>query len=119
MNGTPERVRGWPRRSIHANLRRQGRRLLPGSVVDLPDRLGTPGAPGSIVTKGGLVFVGGWEDVLYAFDKRTGREVWSAPLPERSTATPMTYRTEKGRQFVLIATGSGASQELVAFAPPE
>lgn len=31
----------------------------------------------------------------------------------------MTYRTGTGRQFVLIATGSGASQELVAFAPPE
>ena len=86
--------------------------------LDLPDRLGTPGAPGAIVTQGGLVFVGGGEDALYAFDKRTGREVWSAPLPERSTATPMTYRTENGRQFVLIATGSGASQELVAFATP-
>ena len=86
--------------------------------LDLPDRLGTPGAPGAIVTKGGLVFVGGGEDALYAFDKRSGREVWSAPLPERSTATPMTYRTGTGRQFVLIATGSGASQELVAFATP-
>ena len=30
----------------------------------------------------------------------------------------MTYRTESGRQFVLIATGSGASQELVAFSTP-
>jgi len=86
--------------------------------LDLPDRLGTPGAPGSIVTKGGLVIVGGGEDTLYAFDKRTGREVWSALLPERSAATPMTYRTGTGRQFVLIATGSGASQELVAFATP-
>ncbi len=86
--------------------------------LDLPDRLGTPGAPGAIVTRGGLVFAGGGEDALYAFDKATGREVWSAPLAERSTATPMTYRTESGRQFVLIATGSGASQELVAFATP-
>ena len=87
--------------------------------VDLPDRLGTPGAPGAIVTRGGLVFAGGGEDTIYAFDKRTGREVWSAPLPERSGATPMTYQTGGGRQFVLIATGSGANQELVAFATPE
>ena len=87
--------------------------------VDLPDRLGTPGAPGAIVTRGGLVFAGGGEDALYAFDKRTGREVWSAPLTERSGATPMTYQTAGGRQFVLIATGSGANQELVAFATPE
>ena len=87
--------------------------------VDLPDRLGTPGAPGSIVTKGGLVFVGGGENALYAFDKRTGEELWSAELAERSSATPMSYQTSGGRQFVLIATGSGASQELVAFATPE
>ncbi len=87
--------------------------------VDLPDRLGTPGAPGAIVTKGGLVFVGGGENALYAFDKGTGRELWSAELPQRSSATPMTYQTGDGRQFVLIATGSGASQELVAFATPE
>ena len=87
--------------------------------VDLPDRLGTPGAPGSIVTKGGLIFVGGGENALYAFDKRTGEEIWSGALQERSAATPMTYVTAGGRQFVLIATGAGASQELVAFAPPE
>ena len=87
--------------------------------VDLPDRLGTPGAPGAIVTGGGLVFAGGGEDALYAFDKRTGRELWFGPLTERSTATPMTYQTRAGRQFVLIATGSGANQELVAFAVPE
>lgn len=86
--------------------------------LELPERLGTPGAPGAIVTLGGLVFVGGGEDALYAFDKRTGQEVWSAPLEERSTATPMTYRTASGRQFVLVATGSGASQVLVAFATP-
>lgn len=84
----------------------------------LPDRLGTPGAPGSIVTKGGLVFAGGGEEALYAFDKRTGREIWSAPLPQRTTGTPMTYRSRSGRQFVLIATGSGSDQELVAFAIP-
>ena len=28
----------------------------------------------------------------------------------------MTYRSASGRQFVLIATGSGSDQELVAFA---
>lgn len=86
--------------------------------IDLPARLGTPGAPGAIVTNGGLVFAGGGEDALYAFDKRTGRELWSGALSERSTATPMTYQTRRGRQFVLIATGSGSSQELVAFAMP-
>jgi quinoprotein glucose dehydrogenase len=84
--------------------------------VKLPERLGTPGTPGSIVTKGGLVFVGGGDRALFAFDKRTGREVWYAPLPRRTSGTPMTYRSASGRQFVLITTGSGTDQELVAFA---
>jgi quinoprotein glucose dehydrogenase len=87
--------------------------------LDVSERLGTPGAPGAIVTNGGLVFAGGGEDALYAFDKRTGRELWSGALTERSTATPMTYQTIDGRQFVVIATGSGSNQELVAFAMPE
>lgn len=84
--------------------------------VRLPDRLGAPGAPGSIVTRGGLIFAGGGDTALYAFDKATGREVWHHPLPRRTTGTPMTYRSRSGRQFVLIATGSGTDQELVAFA---
>ena len=94
------------------------RSRLASRGLDVPDRLGTPGAPGAIVTKGGLVFAGGGEDALYAFDKQTGRELWSTVLAERSTATPMTYQSSRGRQFVLIATGSGTTQELVAFAIP-
>lgn len=86
--------------------------------VTLPERLGTPGTPGSIVTKGGLVFAGGGDAALFAFDKRTGREVWHARLPRRTTGIPMTYRSRNGRQFVLITTGSGSDQELVAFALP-
>ena len=30
----------------------------------------------------------------------------------------MTYRSGSGRQFVLITTGSGTDQELIAFALP-
>jgi quinoprotein glucose dehydrogenase len=86
--------------------------------VNVPARLGTPGAPGPIVTKGGLVFIGGADDAFYAFDKSTGEEVWSAPLPRRTSGTPMTYRSRAGRQFVLIATGSSSDAALVAFALP-
>jgi quinoprotein glucose dehydrogenase len=87
-------------------------------VVSLPDRLGAPGTPGSIVTGGGLVFVGGGERALFAFDARTGRELWLERLPRPTTGTPMTYRSAAGRQFVLVATGSASDQELVAFALP-
>ena len=42
--------------------------------IALPERLGTRGNSGPMVTKGGLVFVGGGAPYLYAFDKATGDE---------------------------------------------
>ena len=84
--------------------------------VQLPPSLGAPGAPGAIVTAGGLVFVGGGDAALHAYATDTGRELWSAALPRRSSATPMTYRTRSGTQFVVIAVGSRSDAELTAFA---
>ncbi len=87
--------------------------------VNVPARLGTPGPQGAIVTKGGLVFIGGADDALYAFDKNTGVEIWNGPLPRRTSGTPMTYRARSGRQFVLVTTGGGTDAALVAFALPD
>jgi quinoprotein glucose dehydrogenase len=84
--------------------------------MSLPERLGTGAAAGQIVTKGGLIFVGGGDDALYAFDKRDGRELWHHDLPRRTGGTPMTYQTASGRQFVVIASGGGTDASLVAFA---
>ena len=84
----------------------------------LPPLLGVAGAPGAIVTKGGLVFVSGGGSVLYAIDKKNGKTLWSADLGKRAYAVPMTYRTRAGRQYVVIATGAGRDAELVAFALP-
>ena len=100
--GSPE-VRGHP--------------LLRG--VELPARLGTRGNSGPLVTRGGLVFVGGGEPYLYAFDKATGAELWRGATPFPTNANPMTYRARSGRQFVVIATGAGQDAALVAFARPE
>ena len=85
--------------------------------VALPDKLGVSGAPGAIVTAGGLVFVGGGDINLNAVDAATGKTLWQGPLPQRSTATPMTYRTggADARQYVVMATGAGENTELVAF----
>jgi mono/diheme cytochrome c family protein len=88
--------------------------LLKG--VTLPDRLGTAGPPGPIVTAGGLVFIGGGDPYLYAFDKATGQELWRVATPQRTSGNPMTYRTRAGRQFVVIATGAGPDGALAAFA---
>jgi quinoprotein glucose dehydrogenase len=85
--------------------------------VPLPDRLGSPNnRGGAIVTKGGLVFIGGGDGYLYAFDKKSGKEVWRGKIPYENTAVPMTYRTRSGKQFIVVATGTGENNALVAFA---
>lgn len=86
------------------------------SNVKLPERLGAAGAPGVIVTKGGLILGGGGDQFLYAFDKSNGRELARFSLQRRASATPMTYRARSGRQFIVMATGAGSSATLIAFA---
>ena len=86
--------------------------------VELPERLGTIGNSGPLVTRGGVVFLGGGEPYLYAFDKATGAELWRGATPFPTNANPMTYRAPSGRQLVVIATGRGADAALVAFALP-
>ncbi len=85
---------------------------------------GTENFGGAIVTAGGLVFCSGTRDSkIRAFDKDTGRELWSAKLPWVGTAPPSTYKVD-GRQFVVIAaTGGGKlgtppGDAYVAFALP-
>jgi quinoprotein glucose dehydrogenase len=85
--------------------------------IKLPDRLGSPNSRGgAMLTRSGLVFIGGGDSYLYAFDKKTGKEVWRGKVPYENAAVPMTYRTRAGRQFVVVATGTGAGNALVAFA---
>ena len=86
--------------------------------VKLPERLGVAGAPGTIVTKSGLVIVGGGDMALSVYDAKTGKELLRKDLTRRATATPMTYRTSAGHQFVVIATGSGNNAALVALKVP-
>jgi quinoprotein glucose dehydrogenase len=84
--------------------------------VALPDKLGVAGSPGSMVTKGGLVFSTGGGSVLYAVDARDGRTLWQYDLGQVGYSNPMTYRARDGRQYIVIATGAGATSKLVAFA---
>jgi quinoprotein glucose dehydrogenase len=81
----------------------------------LPESFGAEGAPGCIVTKGGVIFVGGGDFAFHAVDAHDGSELWTYALGRRSTATPMTYRSKDGRQFVVIASGTGPNAVLTAF----
>lgn len=80
--------------------------------------LGVSGSPGGMVTGGGLVFITGGGRTLYAIDTRDGRTKWQADLGQVGYSNPMTYRTSGGRQFVVVATGSGTGTSLQAFALP-
>jgi quinoprotein glucose dehydrogenase len=86
---------------------------------------GTENFGGTIVTAGGLVFIGGTKDEKFrAFDKLSGKILWEHQLKAGGYATPCTYAVG-GRQFVVIAAGGGgklntkSGDEFVAFALPE
>jgi glucose dehydrogenase len=88
--------------------------LLKG--VKLPDRLGSPNSRGgALAVKSGLVFIGGGDKYFYAFDSKTGREIWRTPIEYINTANPMTYRTKSGKQFIVMATGTGEDNALLAY----
>jgi quinoprotein glucose dehydrogenase len=86
---------------------------------------GTSNLGGSIVTAGGLVFIGATNDSRFrAFDAETGKELWVTKLPASAHATPITFRGKNGKQYVVIAAGGGNkynttfSDSLIAFALP-
>lgn len=77
-----------------------------GLPTGLPINIGTPNNGGSVVTRGGLIFIAAATDnLIRAIDITTGKTVWSAPLPAGGQANPMVYEQD-GREFVVItATG--------------
>ena len=66
--------------------------------------IGFPGAPGSFITAGGLLFnAGALDGYLRAFDLFDGSEVWSESIESASSATPMTYVSPNtGKQYILF-----------------
>ena len=84
---------------------------------------GTENHGGSIVTAGGLLFIGAshYVNMFRAFDKITGKVVWQHKLPFAANATPATYEVN-GKQYIVVAAGGGrerpSSGNYVAFALP-
>lgn len=86
---------------------------------------GTDSFGGTIVTAGGLVFIGGTRDEMFhAFDKRNGKLLWQAKLPAGGYATPATYSVS-GKQYVVIAASGGGKlatklgDSIIAYALPD
>lgn len=96
-----------------------------GLPTGLPIDIGTPNNGGSAVTAGGLIFVAAaTDDLLRAIDIKTGKTVWSTPLPAGGQANPIVY-TENGKQYVMIAAGGHHFMEtpsgdyILAYALPD
>ena len=92
----------------------------------LPIGIGTPSLGGTIVTEGALTIHSGTADnYLRAYELYTGEELWRARLPAGGQASPMTYTTSSGRQFIVIAAGGDerlgtkTGDYLVAYALPQ
>ena len=103
-------------------------RVTLGEFPELKQRgvpqTGTENFGGTIVTAGGLVFIGGtMDEKFHAFDKSTGKLLWEHQLPAGGYATPSTYSVD-GKQYVVIAAGGGgklrtkSGDSFVAFALP-
>jgi quinoprotein glucose dehydrogenase len=67
---------------------------------------------GSIVTAGGLLFIGATnhDNKFHAFDKNTGELLWETTLPFSGNASPATYAVN-GRQYVVILASGGKSRD--------
>ncbi len=70
---------------------------------------GTENYGGPIVTAGGLLFIGAtnFDRKFRAYDKKTGKLLWEALLPQSGNATPITYEVG-GRQYVVIYAATHA-----------
>lgn len=96
-----------------------------GLESHLPFTMGVPNTAGSLITRSGLTMIGATQDrYLRALETRTGRLLWQGRLPAGGQATPMTYLSGSGRQFVVIAAGgnytlrSKTGDYVVAYALP-
>ena len=89
-------------------------------------RTGTEKFGGSIVTAGGLVFIGGHQGRTHStpLTSRPANSSGKHPLPAGGYATPSTFQVN-GRQYVVIAAGGAgkldtkAGDAFVAFGLPD
>jgi quinoprotein glucose dehydrogenase len=105
---------GWLN-AIDLNTGKIAWRTVLGEYPELAKRgihgTGSMNMGGAIVTAGGLVFCGGTADIkIRAFDKSSGAELWSAPLPLGGFAPPSTYAVH-GKQYVVISASGGGKME--------
>ncbi|MEJ5366882.1 MAG: PQQ-binding-like beta-propeller repeat protein [Bryobacteraceae bacterium] len=98
---------------------------IPALVKQGLTNTGSENYGGSVVTAGGLLFIGATNsDAKFrAFDKRTGQLLWEYQMDAAGNATPASYMAN-GKQFVVIGAGGGkwgnpSGSTYYAFALPD
>ena len=91
----------------------------------MPKSWGSVTIGGPLITKSGLIFMGGSMDArVRAIDLKTGEVLWRALVDAPAVANAATYEY-KGRQYVVFVAGGNAilkpqaSDQIVAYALPQ
>ena len=91
----------------------------------MPESWGSPTIGGPVVTKTGLIFIGGSMDArVRALDAKTGAVLWKAQVDAPAVSIPAVF-DYKGREYVLFTAGGNSiikpqvGDQLIAFALPE
>ncbi len=81
---------------------------IPALVERGMKNTGSENYGGSVVTAGGLLFIGAtnYDRKFRALDKATGKLLWETTLPAAGNATPSVYAVD-GREYVVIGAGGG------------
>jgi quinoprotein glucose dehydrogenase len=98
---------------------------IPTGVQEAPPEYNIPNNTGvqfprnaPLVTAGGLIFLAvGPERKVHAYDRETGKELWSHSLPNGSEGMPATYQVN-GRQFVVLPVAQANGTFPATFTPP-
>jgi len=73
------------------------------------ERQRAPLTTGTLVTAGGLVFVGSLDRMFLAYDAATGTPLWKTRLNDVPSSAPISY-SANGQEYVAIIVGPGGYQ---------
>jgi alcohol dehydrogenase (cytochrome c) len=68
-----------------------------------------PMTSGALATAGGVVFAGGLDRWLRAYDTADGTALWSVRLSDIPSSAPITYEVN-GKQYIAVVVGYGGAQ---------
>jgi alcohol dehydrogenase (cytochrome c) len=73
------------------------------------ERQRAPLTTGTLVTAGGLVFVGSLDRMFLAYDAASGAQIWKTRLNDVPSSAPISY-SARGQEYVAVVVGPGGYQ---------